>query len=1152
MSTDLAQLGFDVDSMPVKTATDRVREFGQQGKRASDEVTKSTSRVRDEYGRFVPAAKKAKRATDQFTASKRRATDMMDLAIKKLVGLAAGYVSLKAIGSSVMMAREFNAAIAETSTLIEGTPEQLQELTASARELSRTYGGDSVEQVRAFYQALSAGAGTVTQATQVLDQANRLAIGGATDVTTGVDGLTTAMNAYRASGLTAAEASDAMFIAMRAGKTTIGELSGSLGQIVPLSSSMGVSFEEVTGAIAALTTQGLSTASATTGLRQAMASVLTPTSQARDMAESLGIEFNATALRAQGLEGFLKSVVVATNGNQEAMGKLFGSVEALGAVLAFSGGAGETFTSIMEDMANKAGATDDAFTKMSLSLDQRWSVATAKARDLALGVGQVLLAIVVPAFEAAVAVGQFFADNMDVISVALAFLAGSQIPILVTSLATLATTFTAAGGASIMLGRSIAFLNTMLSMAGGPIGVILGLVAAAAAGMYYFSAGSEQAATSMDGAQTASRELSIELGLLSGRGLPETTAKTVDLANANLALADTAYGAAHAQLELARANMQAAFTQRSVEAAFNPGTIVAGQEAYERAQRALLESATALNAAQADLNARIAEGNAVKIEATEVMTTLEASEAAAAAAAARLAAQAGGAGTAVKKVGEEAEKTADVMNGPLTSALDSVEKVFEDLFSGAIDGFDNLVKQMLNAFKTMLAQMAAAAIMNPIRLSMGVGGNATGMAASALGGLGGGGGMLGGLGAAGGALLGGFGSGLAVAGNGLLAGGLGGAATASLGAITGGIGMGGLAGFATAAGAAMPWIAAGAALVSFFSTKTKTIDEGIRATVGVEEAMFETYKRVEKSRFWGLSKSRSTRATAMTDDQSRPLEEAVDLVRQSVVSSAKALGIGVDQFDGFTHKFNLSLRKLNDQQKQEAIEQELMRVGDAMAGMVDGLQQYADQGESTMQTLQRLGTSLTVVNDVFRDLGFAAYDVSVAGGAAASAFVDLFGTVEGFASASAAYYDQFYSNEEKLLNATARLRENLNDLGVSFVPATREAFRELVDTAMAGGDSDLAAQLIKLSPLFASVVDSTGEQATALGRVVDLFRDPLRLDSSRFDNRFDATMNAAEERRVQVQREADNAQLTELKLMRLALEQLRKEQRDARLYGVEA
>jgi TP901 family phage tail tape measure protein len=321
-------------------------------------------------------------------------------AARALGAAAASYVTFQAAAQSVNLARDFNAALAETSTLIGGTDAEMSGLSASARQLAKDFGGSATSQVEGFYQAISAGAGSVEQAATLLESANKLAIGGATDTTTAVDALTTATNAYAASGLTAAAASDALFVGIKAGKTTAAELSAGLGNIVPIASAVGVSFDEVVAATAALTTQGQSTSVAITGLRQVISGVIKPTSEAEKMAAKLGLSFDAQALKSKGLAGFLEDVIDKTGGSQEAMAELFGSVEALNAVLAFAGGAGEKFAAINEQMADKAGATDEAYRKMADSLDQRWARATAAMTDIALGLGNVLLTFVVPALEA--------------------------------------------------------------------------------------------------------------------------------------------------------------------------------------------------------------------------------------------------------------------------------------------------------------------------------------------------------------------------------------------------------------------------------------------------------------------------------------------------------------------------------------------------------------------------------------------------------------------------------------------------------------------------------------------------------------------------------------------------------------------------------
>lgn len=306
---------------------------------------------------------------------------------------------------------QYSRSLAEVSTLIEGTEEEMAYLDRQARELAGTFGGTATQQAQAFYQAISAGAGSVQEANELLAVANRLAVGGVTDVTTAVDGLTTVMNAYRSSGLGASEASDILFTGVRAGKTTIAELSAALGQVVPTSASVGIGLDEIVSATAALTASGQSTSQAITGIRQAMVSVISPTSEAQKLAERIGLDFSVTALRAKGLAGFLDEVRTRTGGSQEAMAQLFGSVEALNAVLALTGDAGVTFNQTLQDMASASGATQTAFDQVSESLSQRLSVQMGILNGYALQLGQVVLSAVVPALETATAAMGFLADN---------------------------------------------------------------------------------------------------------------------------------------------------------------------------------------------------------------------------------------------------------------------------------------------------------------------------------------------------------------------------------------------------------------------------------------------------------------------------------------------------------------------------------------------------------------------------------------------------------------------------------------------------------------------------------------------------------------------------------------------------------------------
>ena len=65
------------------------------------------------------------------------------------------------------------------------------------------------------------------------------------------------------------------------------------------------------------------------GIRQVIAGVIKPTSEAATKAKELGIEFNTAAIKQKGFAGFLEEVIDKTGGSEVEISKLFGSVEAL-------------------------------------------------------------------------------------------------------------------------------------------------------------------------------------------------------------------------------------------------------------------------------------------------------------------------------------------------------------------------------------------------------------------------------------------------------------------------------------------------------------------------------------------------------------------------------------------------------------------------------------------------------------------------------------------------------------------------------------------------------------------------------------------------------------------------------------------------------
>lgn len=312
----------------------------------------------------------------------------------------------------VKNAVDFEKSIAEISTLVDTSVVSVDELSAAVREQAKAFGGDVQTQARALYQIISAGASDAATANNILTASNKLAAGGVTDVLTAADGLTSVLNAYGDKVAGATAVSDAMFVAMKGGKTTIAELSSNLGAVAPLAAQMGISFDELTATTAALTKGGVSTSVAMTGLRAILATIAKPSKEATDLAAELGIEFNSAGLKAKGLAGFMEELKAKTGGSSDAMATLFGGVEALVPALALSGKAGQDLAAILGQMTNKAGATNEAADKMAKTFAFQFGKALANVNDILLSFGRIIQATLLPALT-------FFNNNLADIQAAL-------------------------------------------------------------------------------------------------------------------------------------------------------------------------------------------------------------------------------------------------------------------------------------------------------------------------------------------------------------------------------------------------------------------------------------------------------------------------------------------------------------------------------------------------------------------------------------------------------------------------------------------------------------------------------------------------------------------------------------------------------------
>ncbi|WP_146115021.1 hypothetical protein [Malikia spinosa] len=272
----------------------------------------------------------------------------------------------------------------------------------------------------------------------------------------------------------------------------------------------------------------------------------------------------------------------------------------------------------------------------------------------------------------------------------------------------------------------------------------------------------------------------------------------------------------------------------------------------------------------------------------------------------------------------------------------------------------------------------------------------------------------------------------------------------------------------------------------------KLADSGLQGTFGGNEGFSGNSYQFYKG---GWFRSDKTKTSALDPDVEAGLADQFRALQASTGLMASTLGLGTEAISSFTSSIQLSFQGLTEEQIQTQLAEEFAKVGESLASTALGTERYTRAGETAVQTLQRLSSSLSTVNGTFDVLGRTLYAASLTGADMASQLVDQMGGLAQYQSTTAAYYQAYYTEAERNATATRQLTASLSALGLT-LPTTRAAYRALVEAQDLTTDAGrrtyaallgLSAQFDSLAPKldtlagkFGSLVAGLSDEATRL------------------------------------------------------------------------
>lgn len=395
----------------------------------------------------------------------------------------ASAASAAALGASVKLASDYTDAVAKVGTVADLQSVPLEKLRDDMLQLSTETGRGAGEIADATYQAISASVDTA-DAVSFVGTSVGLAKAGFLETADAVDVLTTIINAYGLEASDAARLSDILIQTQNDGKTTVNELSQSMGQVIPLASAYGVNIENLAASYAQLTKNGVATAQAGTYLKSMLNELGDSGSDVGEILKSkTGKSFGQLMNDGMSLGDVLGILNDSVNGDSEALAGLWSSSEAgTGALSILSSGVG-AFNDELENMQDSTGNVADALDTLSTP--------SAKAQESLNAVKNAGIELGSAALEAIAPLLEQLAETVKSLAERFSDLSPATQTVIVAVMGILA----ALGPVIIIIGQLITAVGTIMTVApavatalgavkiaiaaiGGPVTIVIAVITA--------------------------------------------------------------------------------------------------------------------------------------------------------------------------------------------------------------------------------------------------------------------------------------------------------------------------------------------------------------------------------------------------------------------------------------------------------------------------------------------------------------------------------------------------------------------------------------------------------------------------------------------------------------------------------------------------
>ncbi len=365
---------------------------------------------------------------------------------------------------------EFEQSMANAASVSGATGEELEKMTALAREMGKTTVFSASDAADAMYYMASAGY-KVEEMANAIEPILNLASATQNDLAFTTDTVIATLNQFQLESSEAERVSNVFASAIGYSQATLEKLGNSMSYVGPVANSLGWSLEETTGALSVLYNAGYDGSMAGTSLRQSLVALMNPSTSAKKIFKELCIELTKLDPTTNKFSDIVNTLAQSGITTAQAM-EVFGDRAGPGMMALLAQG-GDAIAAMTESITGTNSATEMAAKQVD-TMQGSAKLMKSMMEEIAISIGDVLIPILRKLME------QYLMPLME------RFQGLSSVS--KETVVKIAMIAAAVGPLFLVLGKVVKIGSTIMKVAGmltGPVGLIIIAVIALTAALVY-------------------------------------------------------------------------------------------------------------------------------------------------------------------------------------------------------------------------------------------------------------------------------------------------------------------------------------------------------------------------------------------------------------------------------------------------------------------------------------------------------------------------------------------------------------------------------------------------------------------------------------------------------------------------------------------